>query len=116
VIASKETEGITADLYQQLIKMLESGKLIREYTQVYESKTHRIPVQHIARDIVFFPFSRNNHNKLYLSIIRFFEIALAIVGLCCCLFLILSYLEMGSIIKGNYFIRKNVGDGVVFLF
>jgi hypothetical protein len=55
VIASKETEGITADLYQQLIKMLESGKLIREYTQVYESKTHRIPVQHIARD--FYRFS-----------------------------------------------------------
>jgi hypothetical protein len=73
VIASKETEGITADLYQQLIKMLESGKLI-EYTQVYESKTHRIPVQHIARDFYrFFPFSRNNHNKLYLSIIRFLK-------------------------------------------
>jgi hypothetical protein len=54
VIASKETEGITADLYQQLIKMLESGKLIREYTQVYESKTHRIPVQHIARDFIVF--------------------------------------------------------------
>jgi hypothetical protein len=54
VIASKETEGITADLYQQLIKMLESGKLIREYTQVYESKTHRIPVQHIARFLSFF--------------------------------------------------------------
>jgi hypothetical protein len=53
VIASKETEGITAD-YQQLIKMLESGKLIREYTQVYESKTHRIPVQHIARDFYRF--------------------------------------------------------------
>jgi hypothetical protein len=53
VIASKETEGITADLYQQLIKMLESG-LIREYTQVYESKTHRIPVQHIARDFIVF--------------------------------------------------------------
>jgi hypothetical protein len=52
VIASKETEGITADLYQQLIKMLESGKLIREYTQVYEN--HRIPVQHIARDFIVF--------------------------------------------------------------
>jgi hypothetical protein len=38
VIASKETEGITADLYQQLIKMLESGKLIREYTQCMKAK------------------------------------------------------------------------------
>jgi hypothetical protein len=34
VIASKETAGITADLYQQLIKMLESGKLIGIYAGV----------------------------------------------------------------------------------
>jgi exopolysaccharide biosynthesis polyprenyl glycosylphosphotransferase len=118
VIASKETEGITADLYQQLIKMLESGKLIREYTQVYESKTHRIPVQHIARDFYrFFPFSRNNHNKLYLSIIRFFEIALAIVGLCCCLFL-MPFILFGNGInnKGKlFYTQERVGkDGVVF--
>jgi hypothetical protein len=53
VIASKETEGITADLYQQLIKMLESGKLIREYTQVYESKP--IAYQYnILREILSF--------------------------------------------------------------
>jgi hypothetical protein len=29
VIASQETAGITSELYQQLIQMLESGKLIR---------------------------------------------------------------------------------------
>jgi hypothetical protein len=41
VIASQETAGITSELYQQLIQMLESGKLIRNI-QVYESKTYRI--------------------------------------------------------------------------
>ena len=117
VIASKETAGITADLYQQLIKMLESGKLIREYTQVYESKTHRIPVQYISRDFYrFFPFSRNNNNKLYLSISRFFEIALSIFGLCCCLFLI-PLILFGNAInnKGKlFYTQERVGkDGVV---
>jgi hypothetical protein len=53
VIASKETEGITADLYQQLIKMLESGKLIREYTQVYESKPIASQYIHMRDFIVF---------------------------------------------------------------
>lgn len=81
VIASKNTEGITPDLYHQLLELLESGKIIREYTQVYESKTHRIPVQFMARDFYrFFPFSRSNHNKLYLSIVRVFELIISVFG------------------------------------
>jgi hypothetical protein len=98
VIAS-ETAGITADLYQQLIKMLESGKLIREYTQVYESKTHRIPVIYM-RD--FYRFFRLvviiTINYIYQ--LFGFRNSSSIFGLCCCLFLMpLSYLEMGSTIK-----------------
>jgi hypothetical protein len=54
VIASQNTEGITADLYQQLLHLLESGNIIREYTQVYESKTQRIPVQYMSRDFIVF--------------------------------------------------------------
>jgi exopolysaccharide biosynthesis polyprenyl glycosylphosphotransferase len=118
VIASEETTGITGELYQQLLQMLESGKLIREYTQVYESKTHRIPVQYIARDFYrFFPFSRNNHNKLYLSIVRFFEIGLSIIGLWCCLFF-MPFILLGNAInnKGKlFYTQERVGkDGVVF--
>ncbi len=82
VIASQKTEGITADLYQQLLHLLESGNIIREYTQVYENKTQRIPVHHIERDFYrFFPFSRSNSNKLYLILIRFFELVFCSVGL-----------------------------------
>ena len=73
VIASQKTEGITIDLYHQLISLLESGNSIREYTQVYESKTQRIPVQYISRDFYrFFPFSRSNNNKLYILCLRIF--------------------------------------------
>src|SRR5690606_33290269 len=43
VIASKKTDGITVNLYNQLIHLLENGYIIREYTQVYEAITHRIP-------------------------------------------------------------------------
>jgi HKD family nuclease len=55
VIASQKTDGITL-FYQQLLHLLESGNVIREYTQVYESKTQRIPVHYMARD--FYSFSR----------------------------------------------------------
>nr|WP_315243992.1 exopolysaccharide biosynthesis polyprenyl glycosylphosphotransferase [uncultured Flavobacterium sp.] len=85
VIASQKTEGITSDLYQKLLHLLESGNIIREYTQVYESKTQRIPVQYISRDFYrFFPFSRSNNNKLYLLLISILEIIFSLMGLCFC--------------------------------
>lgn len=82
VIASQKTEGITVGLYNQLIHLLENGFIIREYTQVYESITHRIPVQYVSRDFYrYFPFSRSNQNHLYLLASRLIEIIFSLIGL-----------------------------------
>jgi exopolysaccharide biosynthesis polyprenyl glycosylphosphotransferase len=118
VIASQKTDGITTTLYQQLLHLLESGKIIREYTQVYESKTQRIPVHYMARDFYsFFPFSRSNQNKLYLTIVRIFEFALSLLGLIFGIILI-PFILLGNAVgnRGELFYRqKRVGkDGVVF--
>lgn len=87
VIASKKKETITVEVYNTLLKLLENGFIIREYTQVYEDVTQRIPVQYVDRDFYrYFPFSRSNHNKLYLLLARIIEILISlfgiIVGLC----------------------------------
>ena len=118
VVAAQKTDGITAILYQQLLHLLESGKIIREYTQVYESKTQRIPVHYMSRDFYsFFPFSRSNQNKLYLTTVRTIEIALSLVGI---LFgtLLIPIVFLGNAIanKGRLFYRQErVGkDGIVF--
>jgi exopolysaccharide biosynthesis polyprenyl glycosylphosphotransferase len=118
VIASQKTDGITADLYQQLLHLLESGHIIREYTQVYESITQRIPVQYIERDFYrFFPFSRSNSNKLYLILIRLIEFFLSIVGLFFCAVLI-PLIFIGNLIgnRGSlFYTQERVGkNGVVF--
>ncbi len=118
VIASKNTQGITSDIYRQLLQLLESGKIIREYTQVYESKTHRIPVQFMAKDFYqFFPFSRSNQNKLYLSVIRCFEIGISFIGLT--IGALISPLILFGNLLGNrgklFYVQERVGkDGVVF--
>ncbi|OOG71473.1 exopolysaccharide biosynthesis polyprenyl glycosylphosphotransferase [Flavobacterium sp. A45] len=118
VVASQKTEGITADLYQQLLRLLELGMSIREYTHVYESKTQRIPVQYISRDFYrFFPFSRSNQNKLYLYFIRIFEIVFSLIGLGIGLILIPLILMFNLFWnKGKlFYTQKRVGkDGVVF--
>jgi len=82
VVATQKTEEITVELYQQLLYLLESGTTIREYTQVYENKSQRIPVQYITRDFYkFFPFSRSNNNQLYLMFIKLVEVLISIIGL-----------------------------------
>ncbi|MDI5887362.1 exopolysaccharide biosynthesis polyprenyl glycosylphosphotransferase [Flavobacterium yafengii] len=118
VIASQKTDGITAELYQQLLHLLESGAIIREYTQVYESKTQRIPVHYMSRDFYrFFPFSRSNHNKLYLIGVRIFEIITSVFGLSIGL-LLFPFILIGNAIGNRgklFYTQERVGkDGVVF--
>jgi exopolysaccharide biosynthesis polyprenyl glycosylphosphotransferase len=118
VVASQKTDGITVDLYQKLLQLLESGVTIREYTQVFESKTLRIAVQYIARDFHrFFPFSRSNQNKLYLPILRVFEIGLSLIGLSIG-FVLVPVIFIGNIFwnKGElFYTQERVGkDGAVF--
>ena len=118
VIASQNTDGITVNLYNQLIHLLERGFVIREYTQVYESITQRIPVQYMARDFYrYFPFSRSNQNQLYLFIARILEIIISIIGLTIGLALI-PFVLIGNIIAnkgGLFYTQARIGrNGKVF--
>lgn len=118
VIASQKTESITVDLYNKLISLLEKGFMIREYTQVYESITHRIPVQYVEKDFYkYFPFSRSNQNKLYISVVRFLEIVVALSGLGVGL-LLLPFVLIGNMLANRgplFYTQERVGkNGQVF--
>ena len=112
VVASQKTDGITVSLYNQLINLLEHGQIIKEYTQVYESMTQRIPVQYVSRDFYrYFPFSRSNHNHFYLTCIRLFEILLSILGLLLGL-LILPIILLGNLVGNRgklFYTQERVG-------
>ncbi len=118
IIASQKTDSITVNLYNQLIHLLESGFVIKEYTQVYEAITHRIPVQYVSRDFYrYFPFSRNNQNQFYLSFVRLTEIVVSILGIGIGL-LFLPFIFIGNLFgnKGALFYsQERIGkNGVVF--
>lgn len=118
VIASQKTDGITVNLYNQLIHLLESGYIIREYTQVYENITQRIPVQYVARDFYrYFPFSRSNQNHLYLLFLRLFEIVLSLIGIAVA-FVLLPLILTGNLLGNRgklFYTQKRVGkNGEVF--
>jgi exopolysaccharide biosynthesis polyprenyl glycosylphosphotransferase len=118
VVASQKTDGITVNLYNQLIHLLENGYIIREYTQVYENITQRIPVQYVSRDFYrYFPFSRSNQNHFYLSIVRFFEIVFSITGLLIGV-IILPIILIGNLFGNRgklFYIQERVGkNGKIF--
>lgn len=118
VVASQNEDSITVELYNELLTLLEKGITIREYTQLYEELMLRVPVQFVSRDFYrYFPFNRNNNNKLYLFTVRFFELLIALVGI---LFgiVILPLVLLGNVLanRGSLFYTQNrVGkNGNVF--
>jgi exopolysaccharide biosynthesis polyprenyl glycosylphosphotransferase len=117
IIASEHTDGITTLFYNKLLELLENGVIIKEYVQVYEDLTQRIPVHFMARDFYrYFPFSRRN-NTLYLVLSRSLDILVSLIGI---LFgaLLIPFILIGNSIgnKGSLFYsQERVGkNGVVF--
>lgn len=118
VVASQNSEDISSNLYLQLLHLLESGITIREYTQVYEDKTQRIPIHYIAQDFYkFLPFNRNNNNQLYLLNVRIMETLISIIGVCIGVLLI-PFIALGNSIGNRgklFFIQERVGkNGEIF--
>ncbi|WP_442844681.1 sugar transferase [Leeuwenhoekiella sp. H156] len=118
IVVSSTSKGVSVELYNQLIKLLEEGFPIREYTQVYEEITHRVPVQHVERDFYkYFPFSRSNKNRFYLFISSFFNAIFAILVLSLTI-LLLPLILIGNVLgnRGPLLYRqKRVGmNGKVF--
>jgi exopolysaccharide biosynthesis polyprenyl glycosylphosphotransferase len=118
VVASQNTEDITVELYQELLRLLESGTTIREYTQVYEDKTQRIPVHYITRDFYkFFPFNRSNNNQLYLLNVRIMESLICILGLSFGI-LLFPFIALGNALGNRgklFYTQERVGkNGEVF--
>lgn len=101
VVAANQTEGLQPSLLQDILHLLHKGFTIREYAQVYESNTYRIPIQHFDTDFYrYFPFSRSNRNQLYLALVKILELMGSILGVMATLLLI------PFVMVGNYFGNK----------
>ena len=82
IIVTNSLQGVGLKLYQNLIPLLKKGYPIKAYTQVYEELTGKIPVENVKNDFYcYFPFSRSNQNKLYLSFTRLADVLIALLGL-----------------------------------
>jgi exopolysaccharide biosynthesis polyprenyl glycosylphosphotransferase len=112
VIASYNSDSITPEIYKDLITLLEGGFPIKEYTQVYEEMTQRVPVQFVGKDFYkYFPFSRSNQNKLYLFFQRVFDILISILGILIGI-LFVPVILIGNLIGNRgplFYIQERIG-------
>ncbi|MEO1032561.1 MAG: exopolysaccharide biosynthesis polyprenyl glycosylphosphotransferase [Bacteroidota bacterium] len=112
LVASFNSEAIIAEVYHDLILLLERGFKIREYTQVYEELLHKVPIQFVGKDFYkYFPFSRSNENKLYIFFHRAFDIVVAFLGLLCGLVL-LPFILIGNLLGNRgplFYTQERVG-------
>lgn len=112
LVASYNSETITPDIYHDLMTLLEKGFTIREYTQVYEEITNRVPIQFVGKDFYkYFPFSRSNQNTLYLFFHRVFDVFFSFFGLLFGL-LILPFVIIGNMIANQgplFYSQERVG-------
>ena len=100
VVTNDSNKSISVELYDKLLTLLEQGIVIKQYADVYESATYRLPIHFDDKELYkFFPFSRSNQNKLYLFYTRFFDIVFSVLGLLG-LFLLLPFIIMFNFI-GN---------------
>lgn len=112
IVVASSAKGVGVDLYNKLLVLLERGFPIREYTQVYEEITHRVPVQHVERDFYkYFPFSRSNKNRFYLFISRLFNAIFALCVVFLSLF-IFPLIFLGNLIANRgplFYTQERVG-------
>lgn len=101
IIAINNSDTITPYLYNELTHLIERGFTIREYTQVFEEITKRVPVQFVGKDFYkYFPFSRSNQNKLYMFYHRLMDIVCSIIGM------IIGVALLPLVLIGNVFGNK----------
>jgi exopolysaccharide biosynthesis polyprenyl glycosylphosphotransferase len=118
LISDFDPKARSSDLKDQIFVLLKRGFPVKDYSVVYEEKTHRIPVQHIERNFYkFFRFSRSNDNKLYLFFHRLANIVMSIVGISIGVLLV-PFIFFGNLIANPgplFYKQKRVGkNGVNF--
>lgn len=118
VVTSAYQKGLMLPLYNQLSELLKAGFPIRDYIQVYEEVTQRIPVQHVDKDFYkYFPFSRSNQNKFYVFCFRIIDVLVSLIGLVF-LGLILPFVVLGNLMGNRgelFYSQERVGkNGKVF--
>lgn len=82
IVVADSSKTSTLEIYNKLLEMADAGIPIKQYEEVYEDVTNRIPLHLKDKELnKYFPYTKNDKNRLYEFFIRFVDIVFSIIGL-----------------------------------
>lgn len=101
IVVADSSKTSTLEIYNKLLEMADAGIPIKQYEEVYEDVTNRIPLHLKDKELnKYFPYTKNDKNRLYEFFIRFVDIVFSIIGL------LFVALLVPVIVVLNYFWNK----------
>lgn len=100
-VVADGSKSNSLEIYNKLLEIADAGIPIKQYEEVYEDITSRIPLHLKDKELnKYFPYTKNDKNRLYEFFVRVFDVFSSLIGL---LFLLLL-LPFIAIL--NYFWNK----------
>lgn len=82
IVVTRSSKFSSSKLYSDLLYLFNRGKVVKEYSEVYEELSGRVYVSLKDKDLYKqFPFSEHNVKPLYKLIHRLFDVFVSLVGL-----------------------------------
>lgn len=82
IVVADGTKSNSLEIYNKLLEIADAGIPIKQYEEVYEDVTNRIPLHLKDKELnKYFPYTKNDKNRLYEFFIRFLDVLFSIIGL-----------------------------------
>ena len=111
IVIANSSKNTSIEIYNKLLEVSENGIPIKQYDDVYEELTNRIPLRLKDTSLYdFFPYSKQQ-DALYLLVVRFVDVLFSIIGLSV-LLLILPLVAFFNLLWNNgplFFTQERIG-------
>ncbi len=112
IVVTRSSKFSSSELYSDLLDLFNQGKVVKEYSEVYEELSGRVYISFKDKDFYKqFPFSQHKIKPLYRLVHRFFDVLISIVGLLS-LLLMIPFLTIINMIANKgplFYTQERVG-------
>ena len=101
IVVTRNSKFSSPTLYNDLLHLFNTGKVVKEYSEVYEELSGKVYISLKNKDLYKqFPFSEHNVKPLFKLVHRMFDIIVSIIGL------LVMLLMIPFLVSINFFANK----------
>ena len=112
IVVTRSSKFSSSELYSDLLDLFNQGKVIKEYSEVYEELSGRVYISFKDKDFYKqFPFSQHRVKPLYRLVHRLFDVLISVFGLLS-LLLMIPFLTIINMVANRgplFYTQERVG-------